>query len=164
MAEMAGRGAPPVAPGRGRSLPDERWRPSLPDGRRRRVHRLRGVNTLNLGACAVCYWPLRKGLSTARRVYRIPAVHFRGRAVLTNTAPAAVYRSAGRPEVIHMIERRIDLAADEHGFDRVALRHAPDEGLIRGFHPTASGSPVVPGYALPGYAGVSPAPQGAKRP
>ena len=46
--------------------------------------------------------------------------------MLTNTAPTAVYRSAGRPEVIHMIERLIDLAADEHGFDRVALRRAPD--------------------------------------
>ena len=83
---------------------------------------LRGANTLNLGAYAVYYWPLRKGLSMAQGVYRIPAVHFRGHAVLTNTAPTAVYRSAGRPEVIYMIERLIDLAAEEHGFDRVALR------------------------------------------
>ena len=58
----------------------------------------------------------------AQGVYRIPAVHFRGHAVLTNTAPTAVYRSAGRPEVIYMIERLIDLAAEEHGFGRVALR------------------------------------------
>ena len=83
---------------------------------------LRGVNTVNLGAFAVYYLPLRKGLSMTQGVYRIPAVHFRGHAVLTNTAPTAVYRSAGRPEVIYMIERLIDLAADEHGFDRVALR------------------------------------------
>ena len=83
---------------------------------------LRGVNTLNLGAYAVYYWPLRKGLSMAQGVYRIPAAHFRGHAVLTNTAPTAVYRSAGRPEVIYMIERLIDLAAEEHGFDRVTLR------------------------------------------
>ena len=83
---------------------------------------LKGVNTVNLGAYAVYYWPLRKGLSMAQGVYRIPAVHFRGNAVLTNTAPTAVYRSAGRPEVIYMIERLIDLAAEEHGFDRVALR------------------------------------------
>ena len=83
---------------------------------------LRGVNTLNLGAYAVYFWPLRKGLSMAQGVYRIPAVHFRGHAVLTNTTPTAVYRSAGRPEVIYMIERLIDLAAEEHGFDRVALR------------------------------------------
>ena len=83
---------------------------------------LRGVNTLNLGAYAVYFWPLRKGLSMAQGVYRIPAVHFRGHAVLTNTTPTAVYRSAGRPEVIYMIERLIDLAAEEHGFDRAALR------------------------------------------
>ena len=36
--------------------------------------------------------------------------------------PTAVYRSAGRPEAIYMIERLIDLAADAHGFDRVDLR------------------------------------------
>ena len=50
---------------------------------------LRGVNTLNLGAYAVYFWPLRKGLSMMQGVYRIPAVHFRGHAVLTNTAPTA---------------------------------------------------------------------------
>jgi len=32
------------------------------------------------------------------------------------------YRSAGRPEVIYVIERLIDKAAQEHGFDRVSLR------------------------------------------
>lgn len=83
---------------------------------------LRGVNTMNLGAQTVFFWPLRKGLSMMQGVYRIPAVHFRGRAVLTHTAPTAVYRSAGRPEAIYMIERLIDLAAEEHGFDRVELR------------------------------------------
>ncbi len=83
---------------------------------------LRGVNTLNLGAYTVYFWPLRKGLSMMQGTYRIPAVHFRGHAVLTNTAPTAVYRSAGRPEAIYMIERLIDLAAEEHGFDRVELR------------------------------------------
>ena len=83
---------------------------------------LRGVNTLNLGAYTVYFWPLRKGLSMMQGTYRIPAVHFRGHAVLTNTAPTAVYRSAGRPEAIYMIERLIDLAAEEHGFDQVELR------------------------------------------
>ncbi len=83
---------------------------------------LRGVNTLNLGAYTVYFWPLRKGLSMMQSVYRIPNVHFEGHAVLTNTAPTAVYRSAGRPEAIYMIERLIDLAADQHGFDRVDLR------------------------------------------
>ncbi len=91
---------------------------------------LRGVNTLNLGACTVYFWPLRKGLSMMQGTYRIPAVHFRGHAAMTNTAPTAVYRSAGRPEAICMIERLIDLAAETHGFDRIGLRRrnlvAPD--------------------------------------
>ncbi len=55
-------------------------------------------------------------------VYRIPAVHFRGCAVLTHTMPTTPYRSAGRPEAIYVIERLIDMAAEQCGFDRVALR------------------------------------------
>lgn len=92
---------------------------------------LRGVNTMNLGAYTVFFWPLRKGLSLMQSVYRIPSVHFEGNAVLTNTMSTAVYRSAGRPEAIYIIERLIDLAAAAHGFDRVELRRrnliAPDE-------------------------------------
>jgi carbon-monoxide dehydrogenase large subunit len=83
---------------------------------------LRGVNTMNLGAQTVYFWPLRKGLSMMQSVYRIPAVHFHGHAVLTHTAPTAVYRSAGRPEAVFMIERLIDIAASTLGFDRVELR------------------------------------------
>lgn len=83
---------------------------------------LRGVNTMNLGAYTVYFWPLRKGLSMMQSVYRIPAVHFHGHAVLTHTAPTAVYRSAGRPEAVFVIERLIDIAATTIGFDRVELR------------------------------------------
>ena len=36
--------------------------------------------------------------------------------------PTTPYRSAGRPEVIYVIERLIDKAALEHGFDRLSLR------------------------------------------
>ncbi len=89
---------------------------------------LRGENFMNLGAYTVYFWPLRKGLSMMQGIYRIPAVHFRGHAVLTNTAPVAVYRSAGRPEAIYMIERLVELAAQRHGFDRVELRR---RNLIR---------------------------------
>lgn len=83
---------------------------------------MRGTNTMNLGANTVYFWPLRKGLSMMQSVYHIPAAHFRGRAVLTNTMSTAVYRSAGRPEAVYMIERLIELAADQCGFDRVELR------------------------------------------
>src|ERR1019366_4609448 len=32
------------------------------------------------------------------------------------------YRSAGRPEAVYILERLVDLAADQCGFDPVALR------------------------------------------
>ena len=83
---------------------------------------LRGENTLNLGAYTVYFWPLRKGLSMMQGTYDIPAIYFKGHAVLTNTAPTAVYRSAGRPEAIYMIERLIDQASEQYGFDKVELR------------------------------------------
>ena len=55
-------------------------------------------------------------------IYRMPAAHFRARAVLSNTAPTRPYRSSGRPEVMFVMERLIDLAARKYGFDRVELR------------------------------------------
>ena len=66
--------------------------------------------------------PLAKGVAVLPSVYDVPAAFIRGRAVLTNTAPTTAYRAAGRPEVMYVIERLIDLAARRHGFDRVALR------------------------------------------
>ena len=83
---------------------------------------LRSTNVSNVGAYPAYFSPLRKGLAIMQGVYRIPAVHFRGRAVLTHTVPTAVYRSAGRPEAIFVMERLIDLAAQQCGFDRVDLR------------------------------------------
>ena len=83
---------------------------------------LRGSNLSNVGAYTAHFVPLRKGLNIVSGVYRIPAVHFRGCAVLTHTMPTTPYRSAGRPETIYVIERLIDLAAAQCGFDRVALR------------------------------------------
>ena len=82
----------------------------------------RGVNTSNIGAHAVSFHPLNKGMAIATTVYRVPAVSMRGRAVVTNTSPTTPYRSAGRPEVMFVMERLIDLAARRHGFDRVELR------------------------------------------
>ena len=55
-------------------------------------------------------------------IYRVPAAHFRARAVVSNTAPTRPYRSSGRPEVMYVMERLIDLAARERGFDRIELR------------------------------------------
>jgi carbon-monoxide dehydrogenase large subunit len=55
-------------------------------------------------------------------VYAVPVAHVRARAVLSNTPSTIPYRSAGRPEAMFVIERLIDIAAREHGFDRVEIR------------------------------------------
>lgn len=83
---------------------------------------LRGTNTSNVGAHAVSFIPLAKGIGVSTGLYRVPAASLRGRAVISNTAPTTSYRAAGRPEVMYIIERLIDIAARRHGFDRVELR------------------------------------------
>ena len=82
----------------------------------------RATNTSNVGACTASFVPLAKGIGVSTSVYHVPAASLRGRAVLSNTSPTTPYRAAGRPEVMFVIERLIDLAARRHGFDRVALR------------------------------------------
>ena len=82
----------------------------------------RAVNTSNVGAHTVSFIPLAKGIGISTSVYHVPAASLRGRAVLSNTAPTSPYRAAGRPEIMYVIERLIDLAARRHGFDRIALR------------------------------------------
>ena len=91
---------------------------------------LRGVNTSNVGAHTVTFVPLNKGRELATTVYRVPAAAVRGRAVLSNTSPLAAYRSAGRPQVMFVMERLIDLAARRHGFDRAGAA-APQPGADR---------------------------------
>ena len=83
---------------------------------------MRGSNISNAGGHTTNFSPLRKGVEIMSSIYRVPAAHFRARAVLSNTAPTRPYRSSGRPEVLYVMERLIDLAAREHGFDRVELR------------------------------------------
>ncbi len=83
---------------------------------------LRSDNLSNVGAHSGSYVPLVKGVGLATSAYRIPASHIAARAVLSTTMSTTPYRSAGRPEVIYVIERLIDKAAQEHGFDRVSLR------------------------------------------
>ncbi|HTZ03541.1 MAG TPA: xanthine dehydrogenase family protein molybdopterin-binding subunit [Xanthobacteraceae bacterium] len=83
---------------------------------------LRSSNISNVGAHSGSYVPLVKGVGLATSGYRIPISHIKARAVLSSTMCTTPYRSAGRPEVIYVMERLIDKAAQEHGFDRVALR------------------------------------------
>ena len=83
---------------------------------------VRGSNLSNLGAYAAAFVSLQKGMGLLSGVYHIPAAYVRGRGAVTNTVPTTPYRSAGRPEVIFVIERLIDLAADRLGIDPAALR------------------------------------------
>jgi carbon-monoxide dehydrogenase large subunit len=83
---------------------------------------LHARNTGNLGAQTVIFTPLIKGAELMTSVYRLPVAHVHARSAVSNTAPTNSYRSSGRPEAMFVIERLIDLAAREHGFDRVTLR------------------------------------------
>jgi carbon-monoxide dehydrogenase large subunit len=54
--------------------------------------------------------------------YRTPAMHVDITGVFTNTNPVRPYRGNGRPEAGYVIERMVDVAADELGIDPVELR------------------------------------------
>jgi carbon-monoxide dehydrogenase large subunit len=93
---------------------------------------MRGCNTSNVGAYPISYGPLAKGVEIMSSIYHVPAVHFRARAAITNTLPTRPYRSSGRPEVMFVMERLIDLAARQCGFDRLELRRrnlVPEEAM-----------------------------------
>ncbi len=83
---------------------------------------MRGSNLVNQGAYALAFGSLNKGVEIMSSIYHVPEVHFRARAALTNTAPTRPYRSSGRPEVMFVMERLIDLAARQTGIDRITLR------------------------------------------
>ncbi len=83
---------------------------------------MRGSNIGNAGGHTQNFAPLQKGIAIMSSIYRVPVAHFRGRVVLSNTMTTRPYRSAGRPEVMYVMERLIDLAADEFKFDRIELR------------------------------------------
>ena len=83
---------------------------------------VRGNNLSNLGNQAASFVSLQKGLGLMSNVYDVPTAYFRGRGAVTNTMATTPYRSAGRPEVIYVVERLVDLAADKLGIDPVELR------------------------------------------
>jgi aerobic carbon-monoxide dehydrogenase large subunit len=61
-------------------------------------------------------------IGTLAGVYRIPAMHADVTAVFTHTNPVRPYRGNGRPEAAYVIERLVDLAADELRIDPAELR------------------------------------------
>jgi carbon-monoxide dehydrogenase large subunit len=54
--------------------------------------------------------------------YTTPVVYCEVKAVFTNTVPVDAYRGAGRPEATFLLERIVDIAADELGVDPAELR------------------------------------------
>jgi carbon-monoxide dehydrogenase large subunit len=54
--------------------------------------------------------------------YKIPNVHCEVLGVYTNTTFVDAYRGAGRPEATYVVERAMDLLADELGMDPAAVR------------------------------------------
>ncbi len=71
-------------------------------------------------------------IGTLAGVYRIPAMHADVTAVFTHTNPVRPYRGNGRPEAAYVIERLVDLAADELGIDPAELRrknYVPPEAM-----------------------------------
>jgi len=83
---------------------------------------MRADNLSNVGSRMVSLSPLSKGSGLITGSYDIPAAHLRSRAVFSNTPPTNAYRSSGRPEVTFAIERLVETAAHELGFDPIELR------------------------------------------
>ncbi|HEY4922705.1 MAG TPA: xanthine dehydrogenase family protein molybdopterin-binding subunit [Xanthobacteraceae bacterium] len=61
-------------------------------------------------------------IGTVVGTYTTPALHVEVSGMLTNTHCTSPYRGAGRPEASYMIERLIDIAADQLDVDPAELR------------------------------------------
>ncbi|MEA2936366.1 MAG: aerobic carbon-monoxide dehydrogenase large subunit, partial [Variibacter sp.] len=83
---------------------------------------MRGESLSNVGAFNASFVPLQKSTEIMTGIYSVPVVHWHPRAIFTHTSPTFPYRSTGRPEAMFVIERLLDLAARDCGFDRLDLR------------------------------------------
>jgi aerobic carbon-monoxide dehydrogenase large subunit len=104
---------------------DQRVKASLAFDREGRILGLRTEALANIGAVPVgssAIIPLQLTPKVQTTVYRVPAVHYRVRAVLTHTMATGAYRGAGRPEANFLMERLMEKAAREMKLDPVELR------------------------------------------
>jgi carbon-monoxide dehydrogenase large subunit len=85
---------------------------------------LRVAITLNIGAYLTprSAGPGTNNVGGLAGVYATPAIHVQTTGVYANMTPTGPYRGAGRPEATYAIERVIDVAARELGFDPLELR------------------------------------------
>lgn len=54
--------------------------------------------------------------------YSTPVIYCEVKAVFTNTVPVDAYRGAGRPEATYLLERIVQVAADDMGMDATDIR------------------------------------------
>jgi aerobic carbon-monoxide dehydrogenase large subunit len=113
---------------------DQHYKAALAFDRDGRILALRMESVANIGAVPVgssAMIPLAMVAKVATSAYRVPAIDYRIKGVLTNTMATGAYRGAGRPEGNYLIERLIEKGAREMGIDRVELRRrnllTPDE-------------------------------------
>ena len=113
---------------------DQHCQAALALDREGRILALRTEVLGNLGALPVgssAIIPLALGPKVQTTVYRVPAVHYRVKAVLTHTMATGAYRGAGRPEANFLMERLVEKAAREMQLDPVEMRRrnliAPQE-------------------------------------
>ena len=93
------------------------------------IQALRVKTLANMGAYLSNFGPYIQTGSGGHMIpgcYRIPAVYNRVIGVMTNTVPVDAYRGAGRPEATYLIERLMDVIADDH-------KLSPDEIRRRNF-------------------------------
>src|SRR6267142_3148782 len=86
---------------------------------------LRFDDAADLGAFSTPFGPQigsRNITITMGGVYRVPAMYAHTSCAYSNALPMSAYRGAGRPDIACVIERVVDRAAAEHGFDPIELR------------------------------------------
>jgi aerobic carbon-monoxide dehydrogenase large subunit len=84
--------------------------------------RLEWVSDVGGYLCAAGPGYVRNTTTCMTGVYRIPALYGHFRVALTNTAPVAAYRGAGRPDIAYVIERLVNQVAAETGMDPTEIR------------------------------------------
>jgi len=86
---------------------------------------VRLIAEANLGAYLTPFGPHMAPNNFVRNLpsnYRTPLIEVISRAYLTNTAPIAPYRGAGRPEANYFMERLVEAAAQQTGIPAIELR------------------------------------------
>src|SRR5256886_1468692 len=118
-----------------------------------RILGLRVKSAVNLGAYVSLFAPSVPTYlygTLLAGAYQTPAIHVEVTAGFTNTTPVDAYRGAGRPEACYVVERMVDLAAQDLGVDPVELRRrnfiSPDQFPYQ--------TPVAVMYDSGNYAGA----------